>query len=65
LITEGEGILPTSHGKIMVLKGVECELQTLNKAIKELVDLARDQDAEKIKDSLKNLIDEYQPSEAN
>jgi FlaA1/EpsC-like NDP-sugar epimerase len=65
LITEGEGILPTSHEKIMVLKGVECELQTLNKTIKELVDLERDQDAEKIKDSLKNLIDEYQPSEAN
>ena len=49
----------------MVLKGVECELQTLNKAIQELVDLARDQAAEKIKGSLKNLIDEYQPSEAN
>ena len=27
LITEGENIVPTRHEKIMVLKGIECDLE--------------------------------------
>jgi FlaA1/EpsC-like NDP-sugar epimerase len=61
LITEGEGILPTSHEKIMVLKGKECSLDILNGKIDELVHLAREQDAEKIKEKLQEIVPEYKP----
>ena len=40
LITEGENIVPTHHEKIMVLKGIECDLQLLNGKIDELAHLA-------------------------
>jgi FlaA1/EpsC-like NDP-sugar epimerase len=63
LITEGEGIIPTSHEKIMVLEGIECSLDVLNGNIDELVQLSREQDAEKIKESLKEIVKEYKPAE--
>ena len=59
LITEGEGIVPTSHEKIMVLKGEECDLQTLNGNIEKLVLLANDLDKEKIKAKLQEIVPEY------
>jgi len=59
LITEGEGILPTGHKKIMVLKGSECNLQKLNGKIDELVDLADNQDSFKIKAKLNEIVSEY------
>lgn len=62
LITEGEGILPTNHDKIMVLKGAECPLGVLNGAIDELAKLAREQDANRIKLKLREIVAEYQPS---
>jgi FlaA1/EpsC-like NDP-sugar epimerase len=62
LITEGEGIVPTSHEKILVLKGIECNLDILNGKINELVYLAREQDGEKIKEKLQEIIPEYGPS---
>jgi FlaA1/EpsC-like NDP-sugar epimerase len=40
LITEGENIVPTSHEKIMVLKGIECDLELLNGKIDKLARLA-------------------------
>jgi FlaA1/EpsC-like NDP-sugar epimerase len=61
LITEGEGIVPTSHEKIMVLKGTECNLDILNRKIDELVQLARMQGAEKLKDKLQEIVTEYRP----
>jgi FlaA1/EpsC-like NDP-sugar epimerase len=61
LITEGEGIVPTSHEKIMVLKGAECDLQTLNGNIEKLVLVANDQDKEKIKAKLHEIVPEYNP----
>jgi FlaA1/EpsC-like NDP-sugar epimerase len=61
LITGGEGILPTSHEKILVLKGKECNLDTLNGKIDKLVHLAREQDAEMIKEKLKDIVLEYEP----
>jgi FlaA1/EpsC-like NDP-sugar epimerase len=63
LITEGEGIIPTSHEKIMVLRGRECNLDVLNGEIDELLRLSREQDAEKIKESLKEIVSEYKPAE--
>jgi FlaA1/EpsC-like NDP-sugar epimerase len=61
LITEGEGILPTNHEKILVLKGIECNLDILNRKIDELAHLAREQDAEKIKEKLQEIVPEYRP----
>ena len=63
LITEGEGIVPTSHEKIMTLKGTECNLGILNGNIDELMALSEDQDHNKIKQLLKKIVPEYMPAE--
>ncbi len=62
LITEGENIVPTSHEKIMVLKGMECNLQILNGQIDELATLAVNQDEKEIKAKLQEIVPEYSPS---
>ena len=59
LITEGENIVPTRHAKIMVLKGIECDLERLNGKIDELVHLAEEQDGEQVKMKLKQIVPEY------
>jgi FlaA1/EpsC-like NDP-sugar epimerase len=64
LITEGEGIIPTNHEKILVLKGTECNLDILNGKIDELILLAREQDAEKIREKLQEIAPEYYPVES-
>ena len=63
LITEGEGIVPTNHEKIMVLKGKECNLDVLNGKIDDLLELAREQDGEKIKEKLQEIVPEYKPAD--
>ncbi len=63
LITEGEGIVPTSHEKIVVLRGNECDLGVVNGKIDELAILAYDQEGEKIKEKLQEIVPEYKPSE--
>ncbi|UCH37438.1 MAG: polysaccharide biosynthesis protein, partial [Candidatus Bathyarchaeota archaeon] len=63
LITEGEGVIPTSHEKIMVLKGKECNLDVLNGKIDDLVYLTREQDAKKIKERLQEIVPEYKPAD--
>ncbi len=62
LITEAEGIVPTSHEKIMVLRGEECNLAVVNGKIDELATLAYDQEGEKIKATLREIVPEYEPS---
>jgi len=62
LITEGENVVSTTHEKIMVLKGVECNLQILNGQIDELVTLAANQDEKRIKAKLKEIVPEYSPT---
>ena len=59
LITEGENIVPTHHEKIMVLKGIECDLQLLNGKIDELAHLAGEQMGDQIKSKLKEIVPEY------
>jgi len=61
LIIEGEGIVPTTHDKIMALKGAECNLQVLNGKIDELIKAAENQEANKIKDKLQEIVPEYKP----
>jgi len=62
LIIEGEDVLPTSHEKIMVRKGKECNLQHLNTKIDELTKIAEEQEIEKIKEKLKEIVPEYSPA---
>jgi len=62
LIIEGEGILPTTHEKIMVLKGLECNLQLLDGNINELATSAEEQNREKIIAKLREIVPEYIPA---
>jgi FlaA1/EpsC-like NDP-sugar epimerase len=65
LITEGEGIVPSPHEKIFVLRGGNNNgLGWLNRKIEELVKLSLEQDAPGIKSKLKEIIPEYQPYKA-
>jgi FlaA1/EpsC-like NDP-sugar epimerase len=59
LIIEGEGIMPTEHKKILVLRGSVCDLESINGEIDELIKLADNQEAERIKTKLKEIIPEY------
>ncbi|MCF8068749.1 MAG: polysaccharide biosynthesis protein [Desulfobacterales bacterium] len=61
LITEGENIVPTSHEKIMVLKGSACDIVQLNGCIEELATLAAAYESDKIKAKLKEIVPEYTP----
>ncbi|MBW2066468.1 MAG: polysaccharide biosynthesis protein [Deltaproteobacteria bacterium] len=61
LVTEGEGIVPTSHEKIMVLRGETCDQAVLNGRIDELRDLAYRQDGEGIREKLREIVKEYRP----
>ncbi len=62
LITDGEGVLPTTHEKIMVLEGTTRNPQLLNGKIDELVTPARNQDSGKIRMKLQEIVPEYEPS---
>ncbi len=61
LITDGEDVIPTSHEKIVVLRGSECHSGKLNGSIDELAKLAYEQDAEAIKEKLQKTVPEYRP----
>lgn len=59
LIMEGEDVISTSHEKIMVLKGLDHNIKTLNGNIEKLFRLSEEQDHEKIKKALKIIVPEY------
>jgi FlaA1/EpsC-like NDP-sugar epimerase len=61
LITEGEGIVPTSHEKIMVLRGNSYSPEIVSKRIEELLAVARFSDDSAIKSKLKEIVPEYKP----
>lgn len=61
LITKGEGIVETSHGKIMVLRGKIGNSDLLKKQIEELLSLACNCDSMQIKEKLREIIPEYKP----
>jgi FlaA1/EpsC-like NDP-sugar epimerase len=65
LITDGEGIVPTSHQKIMVLKGPVCDLEALNGEVDRLFELAVAQDGQGIKKELINILPEYKAMAAH
>lgn len=61
LITEGEGIVPTSHNNILVLHGNSCDFKTLTQHIEELERLSKKQDAKGIRNGMNSIVPEYTP----
>ena len=61
LITEGEGIVPTSHDKIMVLRGNGYNSDHLNRCVDNLIEVAQNRNASQIQELIKALVPEYQP----
>lgn len=61
LMTEEEGIVQTSHEKIMVVQGPICDIESINGKVDQLLELAAKQDGEEIKRTLKELLPEYTP----
>jgi FlaA1/EpsC-like NDP-sugar epimerase len=62
LITSGEGIVPTSHEKIMVLRGKTCDQERLNAVIEELTKLALEQNGAGIRAKLQEIVEDYSPA---
>jgi len=62
LITEGEGIIPTDHEKILVLKGMQCNLDILHDQIRHLSAAAKTQETDKIIMELQEIVPEYTPA---
>jgi len=61
LITEGEGIGPTTHEKIRVIRGRHCDNAELMRNVDELIELAKNSDVAAIKQKLKEIVPEYTP----
>jgi FlaA1/EpsC-like NDP-sugar epimerase len=61
LITEGEGIVPTTHEKIMVLHGAGKPYHEMEKLLSELATKAKSHDGRGIKEVLQKIIPEYVP----
>ena len=62
LITVGEGIVPTGHSKVLVLRGTTVGREALNARVDSLGEIARGPDTGRLKVALKELIPEYEPS---
>jgi FlaA1/EpsC-like NDP-sugar epimerase len=61
LITSGEGIVPTGHEKIMVLRGKTRDAAALLAQIETLLAIARRGNREAIKKKLQEIVPEYKP----
>lgn len=61
LITKGEGIVETSHEKIVVIRGTNSNAEHLIAQIDELLKLAGNCDSSEIKNQLKKIVPEYNP----
>ena len=59
LITDGEGIVPTQHEKIMVIRGCAYDQEKLKTQIEELRSMAFEQDGDGIRHKLKEILPEY------
>jgi FlaA1/EpsC-like NDP-sugar epimerase len=62
LLIEGEGILPTAHKKIKVLKPVHIELQPIRDELEVLYEATRSNSIHELLESLKRLVPEFKPS---
>ena len=59
LITEGEGIVPTHHEKIMVLRGKGFNHNVIVKQTEELIEVANTFKVDEIKRKIKEIVPEY------
>jgi FlaA1/EpsC-like NDP-sugar epimerase len=59
LITDDENAVPTPHPKILVLKGGACDLNVLNGQIGQLVEQAKEHNADGIKIKLSEILSDY------
>jgi len=59
LITAGEGIVPTGHEKIMVLRGKTLDAAALLAKIEALLAISRHGDGEAIRRKLRDIVPEY------
>jgi FlaA1/EpsC-like NDP-sugar epimerase len=62
LLLDGEGIVPTSHGKIMVANSAPCDEQMLNQRLEELFLAARTMDLTGTVDLLHKIVPEFRKS---
>ncbi|MCG8565104.1 MAG: polysaccharide biosynthesis protein [Desulfobacterales bacterium] len=65
LITEGEGIVPTNHHKIMVLRGKANDLKALQTSLNDLCRIAQSQESDPIRKKLCQILPEYTPLNGN
>ena len=63
LITEGEGILPTHHHKIMVLKGKALGREKIIEHINGLAELSDAYNKDKIRRKMRDVVPEYCPKD--
>jgi FlaA1/EpsC-like NDP-sugar epimerase len=61
LITDDEGIIQTSHEKIMVFRGPYREVDAINGKLDHFLSLIVNQDGTAIKDFIKTVLPEYKP----
>ena len=59
LMTSAEGVIPTEHGKIMVLKSREVDMELLNAGLIKLKKGVEKQSKGKIRELLKEIVPEY------
>jgi len=62
LITEGEGIVPTTHEKIVVLRGQICHMDQWQQELEALRVAAAQRDADHIRALLHAIVPEYESS---
>jgi len=62
LISADENAKPTSHPKILMLKGGTCDLDLLSNRIRELAALSRLHEPERIRFKLQEMVTDYTPS---
>lgn len=64
LLTEGEGILPTHHNKIMIAKSLEMNWEKINSDLIDLDEIIRQNNQEESRQWLKRVVPEYSPEKA-
>ena len=59
LITEGEGIVPTTHRMILVLRGFSSDPTCLSQGIAAMEKIAENGSSEAIREKLQEIVPEY------
>lgn len=65
LVSDDEDTQPTSHPKILMLKGGACDLNLLNGQIRELAALSRFHEPERIRSKLQEIVSDYTPADVS